>query len=152
MAGECPASPEAAAPAQSCGDATVGEEGSNQGAQDATLPKTTGRDPVGVGPNVALAADRDRSSVPTPAGAPATPAPPTEMASAARGSAEGLRCSRRFGLRGPRSAVSSQTRNNGHHKNQHSPTSEASRAGGEQSNAAWLQEGRESYSDWLQAQ
>ena len=151
MAGECSASPGATAPAQSCVGASAGEEVSNQDAQDATLPKTTGRDPMGVDPNVALATGRDRSSVPTPAGAPATPTPQTEMPDAARGSAESLRCSRRFGLTAPRSARSSQTRSNGHHRNQPRPTSEANRSGAEQSNAAWLQEGRESYERWHQA-
>ena len=152
MAGECSASIGATAPAQSCGGASAGEEGSNQGDQDATLPKTTGRDPMGVGPSAALATGRDRSFVPAPAGARATPALHTEMPAAARGSAESLRCSKRFGLTAPRSARSSQTRNNEHHKNQHRPTSEASRSGAEQSSAAWLQEGRDSYERWHQAQ
>ena len=125
MAGECSASPEAAAPAQSFADADVGEAGSNQGAQDAALPKTTGRDPVGVGPNVAHANGRDRSSVPISAGAPATPAPPAEMPAAARGSAEGLHCSRRFGLTAHQLAGSSGTRSNAHLARRHHPSPQA---------------------------
>ena len=82
MARECSASPGATAPARSCVGASAGEEGSNQGAQDATLPKTTGRDPMGVGPSAALAADRGRNSVPIAGGAPATPARLAQTANA----------------------------------------------------------------------
>jgi len=85
MAGECPASPGAKAPAQSCAGASADGARPSKDYQAATHPKTTGLDQVGGVPNAAPAGDHGRSSVPTSSGAPATPAPQAQTGGAERG-------------------------------------------------------------------
>ena len=85
MAGECPASPEAAAPAQSCVGASADGARPSGNVRAATPPKTTSRGQVGVAPSAALAADRGRSSVPIAGGVPATPVLLTQTVDAEHG-------------------------------------------------------------------
>ena len=85
MAGECPESPEATAPKQSCAGASADGARSGGNARAATHPKTTSRDPMVEVPSAALLNGRGRSFLRNAASVPATPTPLAQTADAERG-------------------------------------------------------------------
>ena len=138
MAGACPSSPEAAAPAQShagaCGDGAT-PNGMLQ-------PQLSPKQQVEVqraGPQPAPSHDRVHSFALKTAWRPEARVPPPQRAAAVHGASEQQHCNRAPVLEDHRSAGSSEMRSSAHPEPLHLPTRAAGLSNAAQSSAGWIQ-------------